>query len=189
LVRAHASRLVYNPCNLIPETLCHSWPFALDAKSRATVSIPKGGHSWRVRLLPRNPLEPPIPYASVISIILPSPKNHNSTCRICNHSIHKYSIQKKCCIHKYCVVFLSLASLALSTFDTSTYHRELREAQVDSDFDRILARLLSEWYYTGASVSVTFNVLARGVGLTFHPSFFPSPRRYLHPSCLFCCIS
>jgi len=46
------------------------------------------------------------------------------------------------------------ASFASSTFDTLTYHRELREAQVDSDFDRILARLISEWYYTGASVSV-----------------------------------
>jgi hypothetical protein len=53
-------------------------------------------------------------------------------------------------------------SFASSTFDTMTYHRELREAQVDSDFDRILARLLSEWYYTGASVSVAFTVLARG---------------------------
>jgi len=46
----------------------------------------------------------------------------------------------------------SNASFASSTFDTMTYHRELREAQVDSDFDRIIARLLSEWYYTGASL-------------------------------------
>jgi len=45
------------------------------------------------------------------------------------------------------------ASLASSAFDTLTYHRELREAQMDSDFDQILGRLLSEWYYTGASVS------------------------------------
>jgi hypothetical protein len=45
------------------------------------------------------------------------------------------------------------ASFASTTFDTLTYHRELCEAQVDSDFDRILARLISEWYYTGASVS------------------------------------
>jgi hypothetical protein len=44
-------------------------------------------------------------------------------------------------------------SLASSAFDTLTYHRDLREAQIDSDFDRILGRLLSEWYYTGASVS------------------------------------
>lgn len=47
------------------------------------------------------------------------------------------------------------ASFASSTFETLTYHRELREAQVDSDIDRILARLISEWYYTGASVGVT----------------------------------
>ncbi|KAI9432110.1 hypothetical protein H4582DRAFT_2084046 [Lactarius indigo] len=33
-------------------------------------------------------------------------------------------------------------SYASSTFDTLTYHRELREAQLDSDFDRILIKLL-----------------------------------------------
>ena len=44
------------------------------------------------------------------------------------------------------------ASLASSAFDMLTYHRELREAQMDSDFDRILSKLLSEWYYTGASL-------------------------------------
>jgi len=48
------------------------------------------------------------------------------------------------------------ASLASSAFDTLTYHRELREAEMDSDFDRILVRLVSEWYYTGASVSRSF---------------------------------
>ncbi|KAH9984057.1 hypothetical protein BJV74DRAFT_588688 [Russula compacta] len=46
----------------------------------------------------------------------------------------------------------SSASFASGTFDTFTYHRELREAQVDSELDRILARLLSEWYYVGASL-------------------------------------
>ena len=51
------------------------------------------------------------------------------------------------------VSITSGASLASSAFDTLTYHRELREAEMDSDFDRILGRLLSEWYYTGASVS------------------------------------
>jgi hypothetical protein len=51
------------------------------------------------------------------------------------------------------VSITSGASLASSAFDTLTYHRDLREAQMDSDFDRILGRLLSEWYYTGASVS------------------------------------
>lgn len=51
------------------------------------------------------------------------------------------------------VSITSGASLASSAFDTLTYHRELREAQMDSDFDLILGRLLSEWYYTGASVS------------------------------------
>jgi hypothetical protein len=44
------------------------------------------------------------------------------------------------------------ASLASSAFDMLTCHRELREAQMDSDFDRILSKLLSEWYYTGASL-------------------------------------
>ncbi|KAI9432108.1 hypothetical protein H4582DRAFT_1128632 [Lactarius indigo] len=43
-------------------------------------------------------------------------------------------------------------SYASSTFDTLTYHRELREAQLDSDFDRILIKLVHEWYYTGASL-------------------------------------
>ena len=51
------------------------------------------------------------------------------------------------------VSITSGASLASSAFDTLTYHRELREAQMDSDFDQILGRLLSELYYTGASVS------------------------------------
>lgn len=51
------------------------------------------------------------------------------------------------------VSITSGTSLASSAFDTLTYHRELREAQMDSDFDQILGRLLSEWYYTGASVS------------------------------------
>ena len=44
------------------------------------------------------------------------------------------------------------ASLASSTFDMLTYHRELREAEMDSDIERILGKLLSEWYYTGASL-------------------------------------
>jgi hypothetical protein len=44
------------------------------------------------------------------------------------------------------------ASLASSAFDMLTYHRELREADMDSDLDRILGKLLSEWYYTGASL-------------------------------------
>lgn len=47
-------------------------------------------------------------------------------------------------------------SIASSTFDTLTYHRELREAQVDSDFDRVIVKLAHEWYYIGASVSTFF---------------------------------
>ncbi|KAH9056885.1 hypothetical protein EDB87DRAFT_1634096 [Lactarius vividus] len=43
-------------------------------------------------------------------------------------------------------------SYASSTFDTLTYHRELREAGLDSDYDRILVKLVHEWYYTGASL-------------------------------------
>jgi hypothetical protein len=62
------------------------------------------------------------------------------------------------------VSITSGASLASSAFDTLTYHRELREAQMDSDFDQILGRLLSEWYYTGASVS--------------WPSYPPRPKAY-----------
>ena len=63
-------------------------------------------------------------------------------------------------------------SFASNAFDTLTYHRELREAQVDSDFDRIVARLLSEWYYTGASVNVVFTVPPSGVGLLSIPASF-----------------
>jgi hypothetical protein len=44
-------------------------------------------------------------------------------------------------------------SIASSTFDTLTFHRELREAQLDSDFDRVIVKLAHEWYYVGASVS------------------------------------
>ncbi|KAN0136066.1 hypothetical protein V8E53_006227 [Lactarius tabidus] len=43
-------------------------------------------------------------------------------------------------------------SVASSTFDTLTYHRELREAQLDSDFDRVIVKLAHEWYYAGASL-------------------------------------
>ncbi|KAI0066705.1 hypothetical protein BV25DRAFT_1878804 [Artomyces pyxidatus] len=46
----------------------------------------------------------------------------------------------------------STVSIATSVFDTLTYHRELREAQLDSDFDAILGRLVHEWYFIGASL-------------------------------------
>jgi hypothetical protein len=78
-------------------------------------------------------------------------------------------------------------SFASGAFDTLTYHRELREANLDSDFDRIIGRLISEWYYTGASVSRVVHLL-RPVKLTFHSSSFPLPRKYLPPCCLFCCV-
>ncbi|KAH8985089.1 hypothetical protein EDB92DRAFT_1884174 [Lactarius akahatsu] len=68
-------------------------------------------------------------------------------------------------------------SCASSTFDTLTYHRELREAQVtllDSDFDRILGKLVQEWYYIGASVSTTF--FPELQELIHYPSCFPSLR-------------
>ena len=74
------------------------------------------------------------------------------------------------------------ASLASSTFDTLTYHRELREAEMDSDFDRILGKLLSEWYYTGASVSQSFtsqDITVKAYWLPFHSSSFPLQRKYL----------
>jgi hypothetical protein len=78
------------------------------------------------------------------------------------------------------VSITSGASLASSAFDTLTYHRELREAQMDSDFDQILGRLLSEWYYTGASVSWPCCPPGpKAYRLTFHSSSFPLPRKYL----------
>ncbi|KAI0296340.1 hypothetical protein B0F90DRAFT_1746771 [Multifurca ochricompacta] len=52
-------------------------------------------------------------------------------------------------------------SFASSTFDTLTYHRDLREAQVDSDFDRLLGRLQAECVDTtvfGFSPGNFFNV-------------------------------
>ena len=66
-------------------------------------------------------------------------------------------------------------SLASSTFDTLTFHRELREAQLDSDFERVIVKLAHEWYYVGASVSTTFlsPVKCRSllrVSVTFHRS-------------------
>ncbi|KAI0246614.1 hypothetical protein BJV78DRAFT_1157748 [Lactifluus subvellereus] len=65
---------------------------------------------------------------------------------------------------------VSVASFASSASDTLTCHRELREARVDSDFDRILVRLISEWYFTGASVSMAFIVPVRGLGLLSIPA-------------------
>ena len=69
------------------------------------------------------------------------------------------------------------ASFASTTFDTLTYHRELREAQADPEFDQILARLISEWYYTGASVSVIFRSRFETPVLTLRPSSSLSPRK------------
>lgn len=80
------------------------------------------------------------------------------------------------------VSITSGTSLASSAFDTLTYHRDLREAQMDSDFDRILGRLLSEWYYTGASVSG--HLTPPSYWLTFYSSSFPLPRKYLR--CVVC---
>ncbi|KAF8262783.1 hypothetical protein EI94DRAFT_1742765 [Lactarius quietus] len=91
--------------------------------------------------------EPPIPYdessdtypdslkiraPSTISIIFPSllPTNYVSD----NISVS------------------SGISLASSTFDTLTYHRELREAEHDAHYDRIIIKLAQEWYYVGASL-------------------------------------
>ena len=76
-------------------------------------------------------------------------------------------------------------SFASTAFDSLTYHRNLREAQVDSDFDRILARMITEWYYTGASVCVTFPSRFETPGLTFRPSSFLLLRKYLCVAWLF----
>ena len=67
-------------------------------------------------------------------------------------------------------------SLASSTFDTLTFHRELREAHLDSDFERVIVKLAHEWYYVGASVSMT--CLPREMQeLICYPSCFPSLRK------------
>ena len=63
------------------------------------------------------------------------------------------------------------ASLASSAFDTLTYHRELREAKVDSDFDGIRGRLFSEWNTTGASVSWPSHPPRPNKGLPTYLSF------------------
>jgi hypothetical protein len=77
------------------------------------------------------------------------------------------------------------ASLASSAFDMLTYHCDLREAQMDSDFDRILGRLLSEWYYIGASVSQpSYPPGHEAYRLTFHSSSFLLPRKYIR--CVVC---
>jgi hypothetical protein len=67
---------------------------------------------------------------------------------------------------------------ASSTFDELTYHRELREAQLDSDFDQVIVKLAHEWYFIGAPVSTDF-FLSRGIQeLIRYPSYFPSPHQY-----------
>ncbi|KAH9953715.1 hypothetical protein BC827DRAFT_1159110 [Russula dissimulans] len=60
----------------------------------------------------------------------------------------KKSVAQK---HQPCASLLICILHIASTFDMMTYYCELHEAQVDSDFDQIIARLLSKWYYTGAS--------------------------------------
>ena len=52
----------------------------------------------------------------------------------------------------------STVSFASSVFDTFTYYRELREAQLDCDFESILLKLMGEWYYVGASVREHFTL-------------------------------
>ena len=72
-------------------------------------------------------------------------------------------------------------SLASSTFDTLTFHRELREAQLDSDFERVIVKLAHEWYYVGASVSTTFLISSVKCRLTRSFSYFPSQREKIFP--------
>jgi hypothetical protein len=78
----------------------------------------------------------------------------------------------------------SSISLASSTFDTLTFHRELREAQLDSDFDRIIVKLAHEWYYVGASVSMTCPSREMQE-LICYPSCFPSLRKYFYKKVFF----
>jgi hypothetical protein len=78
----------------------------------------------------------------------------------------------------------SSISLASSTFDTLTFHRELREAQLDSDFDRIIVKLAHEWYYVGASVSMACPSREMQE-LICYPSCFPSLRKYFYKKVFF----
>lgn len=125
-----------------------------------------------------NPWEPPM---SISSDEPPSPHQDSLEIRTCSDAPSTVSIIFPSLLPLTYVAdnvsIASGASFASTTFDTLTYHRELREAQVDSDVDRILARLISEWYYTGASVSVIFRFRFETPVLTLRPSFSPSPRK------------
>ena len=76
---------------------------------------------------------------------------------------------------------------ASSTFDTLTYHRELREAQLDTDFNHILVQLRSEWYYTGTLVRTTLFVFLSFLwhaGAYLYLSYFPLLRGYFQVVCV-----
>ena len=50
----------------------------------------------------------------------------------------------------------SSMTVAESALDTFTTYKELREACLDSQFERVLDRLRAEWYYVGGSVRLGF---------------------------------
>ncbi|KAH8997164.1 hypothetical protein EDB86DRAFT_930990 [Lactarius hatsudake] len=65
---------------------------------------------------------------------------------------------------------MSGMSYASGTFDTLTYHRELREAQatqLDSNFDQIHRKLVQEWYYLFSIIAVDTTVFGFSSGNLF----------------------
>jgi len=58
--------------------------------------------------------------------------------------------------------------------DFFSSYRELREACSDSEYDRILEKLKSEWYFVGASVSDVIRVASALI----YPSWFVASRSF-----------
>jgi hypothetical protein len=95
--------------------------------------------------------EPPIPYDESSNTYIDSLEIHTNTNAPSTISIILPSLLPTSYVSDNISVTSGI-SLASSTFDSITYHRELRDAEVDSDFDRIIIKLIHEWYYTGASL-------------------------------------
>jgi hypothetical protein len=83
------------------------------------------------------------------------------------------------------VFLFLLAYRSHRAHSTLTYHQELREAQLDSDFDRVIVKLAHEWYYEGASVSSTLFRLVNYRSLLANSSFCPSQPEVFFPSSIF----
>lgn len=65
-------------------------------------------------------------------------------------------------------------SLAEAIVDSFAPYRELRHAELEADFDKVLGRLLTEWYVVGASVRTLSDIqihrLTRGIHTSFSQS-------------------